>query len=187
MHNYAIFIGLFLWFTIQYQKGTYSKKILYGYIYGHSSALKLELKHSLLCVPLKFYLIHSKKRNDYLEWPDYFMAIAFLSAQRSKDPRTQVIYTVFIFTIKSDFFYVLKVRQIYCIYDEQVNLLESSISLSFTLTHTNTFSITYLNQNLHHLLFFWVKITFTIIYQLYMWSFPSTTMYQNQSLFLVQS
>ncbi|XP_048774472.1 deoxycytidylate deaminase-like [Ostrea edulis] len=32
----------------------------------------------------------SKKRNDYLEWPDYFMAIAFLSAQRSKDPRTQV-------------------------------------------------------------------------------------------------
>lgn len=35
-------------------------------------------------------LIFSKKRNDYLHWPDYFMAIAFLSAQRSKDPRTQV-------------------------------------------------------------------------------------------------
>ncbi|XP_062593119.1 deoxycytidylate deaminase-like [Saccostrea cucullata] len=33
---------------------------------------------------------NSKKRKDYLEWPDYFMAIAFLSAQRSKDPRTQV-------------------------------------------------------------------------------------------------
>ena len=30
------------------------------------------------------------KREDYLEWPDYFMAIAFLSAQRSKDPVTQV-------------------------------------------------------------------------------------------------
>ena len=30
------------------------------------------------------------KREDYLEWPDYFMAIAFLSAQRSKDPSTQV-------------------------------------------------------------------------------------------------
>ena len=28
----------------------------------------------------------SKKREDYLEWPEYFMAIAFLSAQRSKDP-----------------------------------------------------------------------------------------------------
>ncbi|ESO93851.1 hypothetical protein LOTGIDRAFT_209389 [Lottia gigantea] len=32
----------------------------------------------------------NKKREDYLEWPDYFMAVAFLSAQRSKDPRTQV-------------------------------------------------------------------------------------------------
>ena len=32
----------------------------------------------------------SKKRQDYLEWPEYFMAIAFLSAQRSKDPISQV-------------------------------------------------------------------------------------------------
>ncbi|KAL5012680.1 hypothetical protein ScPMuIL_011231 [Solemya velum] len=32
----------------------------------------------------------NRKRDEYLEWPDYFMAIAFLSAQRSKDPRTQV-------------------------------------------------------------------------------------------------
>ncbi|XP_067664124.1 deoxycytidylate deaminase-like isoform X2 [Haliotis asinina] len=32
----------------------------------------------------------SQKREGYLEWPEYFMAIAFLSAQRSKDPRTQV-------------------------------------------------------------------------------------------------
>ncbi|KAI0215052.1 Deoxycytidylate deaminase [Lamellibrachia satsuma] len=32
----------------------------------------------------------SKKRHDYLEWPEYFMAIAFLSAQRSKDPISQV-------------------------------------------------------------------------------------------------
>ncbi|XP_052018491.1 deoxycytidylate deaminase [Apodemus sylvaticus] len=31
-----------------------------------------------------------KKRNDYLEWPEYFMAVAFLSAQRSKDPSSQV-------------------------------------------------------------------------------------------------
>jgi len=31
-----------------------------------------------------------KKRLDYLEWPEYFMAVAFLSAQRSKDPSTQV-------------------------------------------------------------------------------------------------
>lgn len=32
----------------------------------------------------------SGKRLDYLSWSDYFMAIAFLSAQRSKDPVTQV-------------------------------------------------------------------------------------------------
>lgn len=30
------------------------------------------------------------KREDYLSWDDYFMAVAFLSAQRSKDPSTQV-------------------------------------------------------------------------------------------------
>jgi len=29
-------------------------------------------------------------RENYLEWDEYFMAIAFLSAQRSKDPATQV-------------------------------------------------------------------------------------------------
>lgn len=31
-----------------------------------------------------------KKRSDYLSWDDYFMAVALLSAQRSKDPSTQV-------------------------------------------------------------------------------------------------
>ncbi|CAN0198818.1 unnamed protein product [Lampetra fluviatilis] len=31
-----------------------------------------------------------KKREGYLEWPEYFMAVAFLSAQRSKDPHSQV-------------------------------------------------------------------------------------------------
>jgi dCMP deaminase len=30
------------------------------------------------------------KRKDYLSWDDYFMAVALLSAQRSKDPNTQV-------------------------------------------------------------------------------------------------
>ncbi|KAL1782906.1 Deoxycytidylate deaminase [Sigmodon hispidus] len=34
--------------------------------------------------------IACKKRDDYLEWPEYFMAVAFLSAQRSKDPSSQV-------------------------------------------------------------------------------------------------
>ncbi|XP_042341220.1 deoxycytidylate deaminase [Plectropomus leopardus] len=31
-----------------------------------------------------------RKRENYLEWPEYFMAVAFLSAQRSKDPSSQV-------------------------------------------------------------------------------------------------
>jgi len=30
------------------------------------------------------------KRRDYLSWDEYFMAVALLSAQRSKDPHTQV-------------------------------------------------------------------------------------------------
>ncbi len=32
----------------------------------------------------------SQKRTDYLSWDEYFMAVALLSAQRSKDPNTQV-------------------------------------------------------------------------------------------------
>lgn len=30
------------------------------------------------------------KRNDYISWDQYFMGVAELSAQRSKDPKTQV-------------------------------------------------------------------------------------------------
>lgn len=32
----------------------------------------------------------AKKRSNYLQWDEYFMALAFLSAQRSKDPSSQV-------------------------------------------------------------------------------------------------
>ncbi len=32
----------------------------------------------------------TSKRIDYLSWDEYFMAVALLSAQRSKDPNTQV-------------------------------------------------------------------------------------------------
>ena len=31
-----------------------------------------------------------KKRADYISWDEYFMGVALLSAQRSKDPNTQV-------------------------------------------------------------------------------------------------
>ena len=34
--------------------------------------------------------VNSMKRKDYLQWDDYFMGVAFLSAMRSKDPKTQV-------------------------------------------------------------------------------------------------
>lgn len=33
---------------------------------------------------------NNKKRDGYISWDDYFMGIALLSAQRSKDPSTQV-------------------------------------------------------------------------------------------------
>lgn len=32
----------------------------------------------------------TSKRNDYINWDSYFMGVAMLSAQRSKDPSTQV-------------------------------------------------------------------------------------------------
>ncbi len=34
--------------------------------------------------------VKSMKRTNYLSWDEYFMAVALLSAQRSKDPNTQV-------------------------------------------------------------------------------------------------
>lgn len=41
-----------------------------------------------------YYWFHkyrdSSKRTTYIDWDEYFMAIAFLSAKRSKDPCTQV-------------------------------------------------------------------------------------------------
>ncbi|XP_076300043.1 deoxycytidylate deaminase [Lasioglossum baleicum] len=34
--------------------------------------------------------IIESKRTDYIDWDEYFMAVAFLAAKRSKDPSTQV-------------------------------------------------------------------------------------------------
>ncbi|KXJ71660.1 hypothetical protein RP20_CCG020005 [Aedes albopictus] len=34
--------------------------------------------------------LSERKRTDYLDWNEYFMATAFLAARRSKDPNTQV-------------------------------------------------------------------------------------------------
>ncbi|XP_016419295.1 deoxycytidylate deaminase-like [Sinocyclocheilus rhinocerous] len=54
------------------------------------------LRHAACCAGTRrHYQTHSegltKKRQDYLEWPEYFMAVAFLSAQRSKDPSSQLL------------------------------------------------------------------------------------------------
>jgi dCMP deaminase len=43
-----------------------------------------------LCSLKKQAFIILKKRNNYISWDEYFMGVALLSAQRSKDPSTQV-------------------------------------------------------------------------------------------------
>jgi hypothetical protein len=35
--------------------------------------------------------LEDEPRQGYLDWDEYFMAVSFLSAQRSKDPATQVV------------------------------------------------------------------------------------------------
>uniref|UniRef100_A0A0K0DDY6 dCMP deaminase n=1 Tax=Angiostrongylus cantonensis TaxID=6313 RepID=A0A0K0DDY6_ANGCA len=52
-------------------------------------------------INLHYFLSHvlehsseSGKRNDYLSWEDYFMAVAKLASMRSKDPTTQVGCTI---------------------------------------------------------------------------------------------
>lgn len=49
----------------------------------HCALLKKEADYDPLCSS-------RRKRSDYISWDDYFMAMAFLTAQRSKDPNTQV-------------------------------------------------------------------------------------------------
>jgi deoxycytidylate deaminase len=44
------------------------------------------------------------KRPDYLPWEDYFLAVAFLSAMRSKDPNTQVS----LFEVKRNSYFAVK-------------------------------------------------------------------------------
>jgi len=60
----------------------------------HSSLEHLDQSkfHALLLEKEAGYKIppQSTKRQSYLSWDDYFICVAFLSAQRSKDPNTQV-------------------------------------------------------------------------------------------------
>ena len=41
---------------------------------------------NVLCVPC----VKAKKRDNVIQWDDYFMSVAYLSSMRSKDPSTQV-------------------------------------------------------------------------------------------------
>ncbi|KAL2253947.1 UNVERIFIED_CONTAM: Deoxycytidylate deaminase [Sesamum indicum] len=52
------------------------RKGSHGISYSNAVVLRQEIKHEL--------------QQKYLSWDDYFMAIAFLSAERSKDPNRQV-------------------------------------------------------------------------------------------------
>ncbi|XP_078417963.1 deoxycytidylate deaminase [Cetorhinus maximus] len=56
---------------------------------GTSSEIPKEKDPSLRTHPWSD-AVPCKKREEYLEWSEYFMAVAFLSAQRSKDPNSQV-------------------------------------------------------------------------------------------------
>lgn len=58
------------------------------YITGINVSRILWIRY-LLLIPFYKYS-DSSKRTTYLDWDEYFMAIAFLSAKRSKDPSTQV-------------------------------------------------------------------------------------------------
>jgi hypothetical protein len=40
--------------------------------------------------PTQDAMVSTTKRRDVVSWDDYFMAVAFLSSLRSKDPSTQV-------------------------------------------------------------------------------------------------
>ncbi len=53
------------------------------------SSLK-ETNDAAVAKPFAFLPSKAKKRANVLSWDDYFMSVAFLSAQRSKDPNTQV-------------------------------------------------------------------------------------------------
>ena len=52
------------------------------------------------------------KKQDYLKWDEYFMGIAMLSAQRSKDPNTSVGSCIVSFTLTSMFFLKEKVKAV---------------------------------------------------------------------------
>ena len=41
------------------------------------------------------------KRSDYISWNEYFMGVAILAAQRSKDPIHKLVHVLLVMIIKS--------------------------------------------------------------------------------------
>ncbi|XP_030531467.1 deoxycytidylate deaminase isoform X1 [Rhodamnia argentea] len=78
--------------------GALASAIALGFLFNSSSLKKKEKKNQQErfssplngVVPSKPSPFDPSKRQGYLSWDDYFMAIAFLSAERSKDPNRQV-------------------------------------------------------------------------------------------------
>ena len=60
---------------------------------GNDIAIAQSPKPSIISTPMSNKV---QKRSDPILWDDYFMAIAFLSAMRSKDPSTQVLSLIHI-------------------------------------------------------------------------------------------
>lgn len=63
-----------------------------NYFINNNAGIK-ELEENVNILLSKFGVVEKsvvKKRKDYLDWDDYFMGIALISAKRSKDPSTQV-------------------------------------------------------------------------------------------------
>lgn len=48
------------------------------------------LKYERVNIKPNFYRDMNKKREDFMDWSEYFMSVAFLAAKRSKDPCSQV-------------------------------------------------------------------------------------------------
>lgn len=62
-----------------------AKKVTENAAVGSTANKSARMESSIPCTPTR-----TGKRTNYLSWDEYFMSVAFLSAQRSKDPNSQV-------------------------------------------------------------------------------------------------
>ena len=96
----------------------------------------------VVCLPSRPSMseVPCRKRDDYLEWPEYFMAVAFLSAQRSKDPNSQVLPTLGIaldFAPSPIFLLLSASSEIQQNHNQQNLLYHQTFSLFFLSSYSN--------------------------------------------------